>query len=49
VDFKLPADKDDWTTVLTTADPDASEETIDADEYRLSPRSLVVLRSGTPA
>ena len=49
VDFKLPADKDDWTTVLTTADPDAREEKIDADEYRLSPRSVVVLRSGAPA
>jgi glycogen operon protein len=49
VDFKLPADKDDWRTVLTTVDPDAREETIEADEYRLSPRSLVVLRSGTPA
>jgi len=49
VDFKLPADKDDWITVLTTTDPDAREETIEADEYRLSPRSVVVLRSGTPA
>ncbi|MBD9453950.1 glycogen debranching protein GlgX [Rhizobium sp. RHZ02] len=49
VDFKLPADKDDWITVLTTTNPDAREETIEADEYRLSPRSVVVLRSGTPA
>ncbi|AYM65712.1 glycogen debranching protein GlgX [Agrobacterium fabrum] len=46
VPFALPHVERGWVEVLTTVDPELADRTIDAAEYVLVERSLVLLRSG---
>jgi glycogen operon protein len=45
VPFVLPQANGKWTAVLTTTDPDVKEQQLDANEYVVADRSVVLLRS----